>query len=464
MIASLDADAVAAALTRTDLPPDVRRVLELRALTASASVKKAYAMEHQACRDDRLRNLIVHHGARTGRPTGEGPQPLNLPKAGPKLAWCEACARPALPRPLCPWCGALGWADRRAEWTPTMIPHVLEIMAARDHRLVERFFGDALLAISGCVRGLFVSAPGYDLIASDYASIEAVVLAYLAGEQWRMDVLSAKADLYLYSVAKTRGATVQMYLDYKAQHDSAHPDRIIGKIMELSLGFQGWLGALRAMEVQYSVDLGMTDDEIKPLIVAWRAASPTIVEYWGGQWRGPPWRRERAELFGVEGHTVAALQSPGVPYVFRGIRFLYDQVRDVLTLTLLSGRALTYHSPRLAQSDRNADELSISYSTHNSNPKYGQIGWVRMSTWGGRLTENIVQATAHDVLRFAIINLRAAGYPTVLHVYDEILVEVPEGLGSVKEVEQIMGVMPAWAAGWPIRAEGGWRHKRYRKG
>lgn len=464
MISSLDADAVTAALARSDLPPDVRRVLELRALTASASVKKAYAMEHQACRDNRLRDLIAHHGARTGRPTGEGPQPLNLPKAGPKLAWCDACGRPARLVPLCPWCGALNRADRRVEWTPAMIPHVLEIMAARDYRLVERFFGDALLAISGCVRGLFRAGPGKTLICSDYASIEAVVLAFLAGEQWRMDVLTAQDDIYLYSVAKIRGTNVQIYLDYKAQFNTAHPDRIIGKISELTLGFGGWIGAMRQMEIQYSVDLGMTDDEIRPLIVAWRAASPAVVEFWGGQWRGPPWRRERAELFGVEGHAIAALQSPSAPYVFRGLRFLYDPARDVMTIRLLSGRDLTYHSPRLAQSDRNADELSISYSTWNSNPKYGMMGWVRMSTFGGRLTENIVQATAHDIQRFGIINLRAAGYPIVLHVYDENVAEVPEGFGSIEEFERIMATMPAWAAGWPIRAEGGWIGHRYRKG
>jgi DNA polymerase len=109
-------------------------------------------------------------------------------------------------------------------------------------------------------------------------------------------------------------------------------------------------------------------------------------------------------------------------------------------------------------------EWSIVYMTHNSNPKYGPLGWVPMNTYGGRLTENIVQATAHDILRNAIINLRAAGYPTVLHVYDEIIAEVPKAFGSLEEFETIMARMPDWAADWPIRAAGGWRGERYRKG
>ena len=105
----------------------------------------------------------------------------------------------------------------------------------------------------------------------------------------------------------------------------------------------------------------------------------------------------------------------------------------------------------------------MSYEGQNTNPKNGPVGWIRMDTWGGRLVENCVQATARDILRRATINLEAAGYPIVLHVYDEIVAEVPEGLGSVEQFEQIMGTMPEFAAGWPVRAKGGWRGRRYRK-
>lgn len=464
MIGSLDADSVATALTRTDLPPDVRRVLELRALTASASVKKAYAMEHQACRDDRLRNLIVHHGTHPGRPTGEGPQPLNLPKAGPKLVWCATCSRPHRPEPICPWCGALGRADRRAIWSWEMVPHVLEIIAARDYRLVERFFGDAMLAISGCVRGLFTSAPGHDLIASDYVSLQAVVLAMLAGEQWRIDAFRNRENVYLLSASKMTGQPVQFYIDYAEEHGHHHEDRQKGKYADLACGFQGWINAWRKIEVKEHVANPLPDDEVRDVIKSWRAASPAVVEFWGGQWRGPPWRRERAELFGLEGHFIAALQTPNTRYAFRGIGFFYDTARDVLTMTTLMGRPITYNRPRLEQSDRNADELSISYEGWNSNPQQGQQGWVRRNTYGGKICENITMATEVDIHRFGVINLRAAGYPVVLHTYDENVAEVPEGFGSIEEFERTMSAVPAAYAGWPIRAEGGWRAKRYRKG
>lgn len=464
MISSLDADTVAAALERLDLPPDVRRVLELRQLTASASVKKLYAMDHMASADDRLRDLIVHHGTHPGRPSGSGPQPLNLPKAGPKLIWCEKCERPYKVTPLCPWCGHLnapGGRDGRAAWNVDMVPFVLEIMATRDLGTVERFFGDAMLAISGCIRSLFVAAPGCDLIGTDYSSLQAVVLACLAGEQWRIDAFRNNEPLYLLGASKITGLPVQFYLDYYAQHGEHHPDRQkIGKVSELACGFGGWIGSYRAFGSEE------TDEVIRGQILAWRAASPAIVEFWGGQWRGPPWRRDRPELYGMEGHFIAALQNPGTVYTFREMPFRYDEAADKLTIGLLSGlRSLSYWHPRLAQSDRNADELSISYSGWNSNPKRGAQGWQRMSTYGGSLTENVVMAHEVEIQRHGIKTLMAAGYPVpVLEVYDEVVLEVPHGVGTVEHVEGVLSTPAPFARDWPIRAEGGWRGHRYRKG
>ena len=156
-----------------------------------------------------------------------------------------------------------------------------------------------------------------------------------------------------------------------------------------------------------------------------------------------------------------------MPITACGITFTYE-ADDALRITLLSGRKLTYWQPRLNQSERpyaRPWELQLSYMTFNTNPKYGPKGWVRMQTYGGRLTENIVQATAHCILRYAILGLRAAGLPTVLHVYDEIVCEVPAYAppDTLAEVERIMAIMPPWAAGWPVRASGGWRGIRYRK-
>lgn len=461
-MASMGEEALDAALATDTLPADVRRVLEIRQLTGSASVKKLYAMERMATPEGRLCNLYAHHGARTGRPIGQDVQPTNMPKAGPRVRQCAGCGHWAgSTLTLCPWCGVPRPPSQRpAEWTADAVEDVLEIMRSGSVDMVEMFYGDALLAISGCIRSLFIAAEGHDLIASDYSAIEAVTLAALAGEEWRMETFRAGIDIYLAGAAKITGRPVDFYLDYKRDNGVHHPDRQkIGKVSELACGYQGWIGAYRAFGAEG------TDDEIKAQILAWRAASPAIVEFWGGQGRGFPGSWDyRPELYGIEGAFISAVQNPGLVTWARSLSFRYDADGDYLHMTLPSGRYLTYHTPRLVPSQKRAGELSITYMTWNSNPKYGAQGWICMSTWGGRLAENANQAVAHDIQRYGILALRAAGYPTVLHVYDEDVVEVPAGWGSVEEVEEIMGRMPPWAEGWPIRASGGYRARRYRKG
>jgi DNA polymerase len=231
--ASLDADAIDGLLKRDDIPPPARRVLELRALTGSASVKKLFQMANQLCADDRLRHLVIHHGTRPGRPTGSGPQPLNLPKAGPQLGWCE-CGRPHKPLPICPWCGTVTAPGAKAAWKPAMVDHVLEIMSLGSLRMVEQFFGDAMLAISGCLRGLFVAGPGYELVSTDYSSLQAVVAACLAGEDWKVEAFRERKPIYLETASKITGKSVAEYEAYAAQHGSHHSDRQAGKTAELA--------------------------------------------------------------------------------------------------------------------------------------------------------------------------------------------------------------------------------------
>lgn len=469
----MQGETIEEALKDSLMPADAYRVLEIRSLIGSASVKKIYAMGHQVCRDGRLRNLIIHHGARTGRPTGEGPQPLNLPKAGPALSTCGACAKPHRPAiDACPWCGVpLPPVKLKTEWKPeTMVDPVLEIMAARSLGLVEWFFGDAVLAIQGCVRGLFWAGPGKEFIASDYSAIEAVVAAEISGEQWRREVFQQKQDVYLVSASKITGTPLQEYLDYQKTTGSKHPDRQnVGKVAELALGFGGWVGSWRAFDP--AADL-KTDDQISRIILAWRDASPQIVAMWGGQRIRAPWGWQE-ERFGIEGAVIEAIQNPGYVFTPRaptvgGVQPFPVDLRfyvrdDVLRMVLPSGREIKYWHPRVAPSVRRPGSLEISYMTWNSNPKYGALGWVRMPTWGSRVFENAVQGIAHDLQRFGIMNQQAAGYPIVLHVYDENIAEVPEGFGSVEEFERLMMTLPPWAQGWAVRASGGWRGKRYRK-
>lgn len=618
-------------LERTDLPDDVRRVLEIRALVGSAGVKKLYAIEHRASADDRLRGLFVHHGTRTGRPTGEGVQTTNLVKVGPKLQECASCERPyGTHRADCPWCGGTASAVKPG-WRFQYVDSVLEIMAFRSLDMIESFFGDAQRCLQGCIRGLFVAAPGHDLIASDYSAIEAVVAACISGEQWRIEVFRNRQDIYLMSAAKITGNTLEFYQQYFEQHGENHPDRQhVGKVAELAClggntlvwtcrpnrrgskwkrivdvqpddlvfdghqwvthgglvkrgnrpaivrhgvaatkdhqvrvtsrrwaafgemddldwskaadlagrqylcglfspnasllpvtvgdqktydlaacgarnqfviaselgpivvhncGFGGWIGSWRAFDPN---EADKSDQQLTEIILAWREASPRIVEMWGGQRRKDPvsdyWRDE---LFGIEGAMISAIRAPGTHHRVGPLSFCYytsyERSRwvynpesgwrvetrtvpcDWLKMALPSGRELTYHQPRLRQSEKRPGSLAISYMTDNTNPKYGALGWVRMDTWGSRCFENAVQAIAHDIQRHSMAAHEAAGYPIVQEVYDENVAEVPHGFGSIEEFEAIMSTNPPWAflpdgSPWPIRASGGWRGRRYRKG
>lgn len=448
---SLDEEHVTAALERP-MPPAAYEVLTIRAAIGSAAVKKTYAMRNQCAPDGRLHDLFSYHAARTGRATGNGPQPTNLPNSGPEVRECGCCGRHhGKTLPACPWCGQRPATGRQVEWNADATADALEVIGTRSLAALTYFFGEGLPIISACLRGLFVSAPGHDLICSDYSSIEAVVLAEIAGESWRREVFQTHGRIYEISAAKITGIPFDEAV--------RHPRRKLGKVAELASGYQGWIGGWKA----FGADEFLSDEEIKQAILAWRAASPAIVELWGGQERN--WVPER---YGCEGQAITAVQYPrGDHHVMRldgtysGVSF--HCFRDILYCTLPSGRRLTYHRPRLRESERRPGTLALSYEGQNTNPKNGPVGWIRMDTWGGRLVENIVQATARDILRRATIALEAAGYPIVLHVYDEIVAEVPEEVGSIEEFERIMGTMPEFAADWPVRAKGGWRGKRYRK-
>lgn len=458
------------------------RALEIRQAVGSASVKKVFAMENQATAADRLHDLFTFQGARTGRPTGNGPQPTNLPSGGPEVVQCDHCGHfHGTHAATCPWCGCAKPANAKVqEWSFLAVRDALAVIASRSYALVEFVFGHALNTVGGCLRGLYTSAPGYDLISSDYSAIEAVVLAYLAHEPWRMEVFQTHGKIYEASASKMFGVPFEEFERVKRETGNHHHLRKKGKIGELGFGYQGFLGAAK--------QFGMpgTDEEIKADILAWRAASPNIEWFWGGQTKGkaqtiranvarnsghnPPWVDKwdkSPEYFGVEGAAVSAVLSPNVEFhVTRmgGERtgISYQVIGNVLYCKLRSGRRIAYHRPTLYQSERGG--YGLSYWGYNTNPKNGPMGWICIDTWGGRLVENIVQATANDILRYASINLEGAHYPLVLHIYDEIVCEIPEGWGSLEEFERVMATMPPWAHDWPIKAAGGWRDKRYRKG
>lgn len=458
----LTAEDIEEILSRPDLREDVRRAMEIRASLGAASVKKLYSISRRLCADDRIRDIFAYCGAdRTGRWAGRGPQPQNLPNSGPRVSRCDpinGCGKysGAAVGP-CPWCSAPDWAVTEDEWGIEAVEDAITVIKYGRLDLVEKVFGDAIATVSGCLRGMFISAPGKDLICSDYSAIEAVVLACMAGEQWRIDVFNTHAKIYEMSASKITGvpfedmmihagytalelAAPDWYARKPATPGSHHPTRKkIGKVSELASGYQGGLGAWK----QFGADAFMTDDEIKDAIKKWRAESPMIVKFW----------------YGLEDAAIRAVQNPGHCFEFRGLYFGCKD--DVLYVRLLSGRNLSYHSPRLTpdMTPWGKPVMKLSYMGVDSKTKQ----WVRIDTYGGKMCENVVQATARDILGFALNNVDAAGYDPVLHVHDEIVSEVDEGFGTVEEFERIMATLPEWCKDWPIRAAGGWRGKRYRK-
>lgn len=720
------------ALARTDIPAHVRRVLEIRASLGAASVKKLYALSRRLCSDNRIRDIFAYCGAdRTGRWAGRGPQPQNLPNSGPAVVRCDpasGCGHYYVSQDTCPWCSTPSWAAADEEWSIGAVEDALEVIKYRKLEYVERVFGDAIAAVSGCLRGMFIPAAGKDFLCSDYSAIEAVVLAALAGEEWRLEVFRTHGKIYEMSAAKITGIPFEDFAKHKQETGQHHPMRKkVGKVSELACfapdtrvltsigyvrimditkdhflwdgiewvksegaiykgeretinvdgvkvtpdhpislgnswkeakkivlnksmliraletgsenlpssapisletfagpssialadlartscltpifiwgkplgarnageqkaqkllskniantlifsqirntvedlsidlepqsrvarhqiisnslimeaagyecarngsgrtgrghsldmlspsmggtnpslkwtgliptettsreisdsfqkgrthlineaskkckprstnlsavydivnagprhrftiltksghmivhnsGYQGGLGAWK----NFGADAFMTDDEIRANIKKWRAESPMIVKFW----------------YGLEDAAISAVQNPGHCFSFRGLTFGVKD--DVLYCQLLSGRKLCYHSPRLHPdvTPWGKEVMKLTYMGMDSVTKQ----WVRLDTYGGKLCENVVQATARDILAEALINADAAGYDPVMHIHDEMVTEVPEGFGSIEELERIMATLPEWCKDWPIKAAGGWRGKRYRK-
>jgi DNA polymerase len=471
---TLGEDAATELLKNTELPPAIRRVLQIRLMLASASVKKLYAMRNQVCSDGRLRDLFIYHSARTGRAAGAGPQPQNLPNSGPNVLLCGGCKKHhPLQCDTCPWCGfnestpaAQEFPSKQVEWNADAVEDALITINTGSLDAVEFIWGNAINIISSCLRGLFIAAPGHDLLCSDYSAIEAVVLAALSGEEWRLDVFRTHGKIYEMSAAKITGIPFEEFEAHQIktggirQPDGSikggqhHPMRKrIGKVAELAAGYQGWVKAW----LDFGAGEFFSEEEIRKAAGTWRKANPAIVEMWGGQF--DPYTKA-PKYYGLEGAAIQAVLNPGMKYEYRGLSYI--KYGDVLYCKLLSDRYITYHRPRLTTNTQRGG-LQLSYEGWNTNAKYGPTGWIRLNTYGGKLTENVVQATARDILAHAIVNLEHAGYPVVLHVHDEVVSEVLENAGNIGEFERIMSTMPAWAHDWPIRASGGWRGKRYRK-
>lgn len=379
---SLSKNAVQDLLPGTD--GDVRKVLSLRQELAKSSVKKYTAMENLVCRDSRGRGLIQFYGAsRTGRYAGKLLQVQNLPQNHlPDLETARA------------------------------------LVQSGNFDALEMLYDSVPNVLSELIRTAIVPKRGCRFIVSDFSAIEARVLSWFAGEQWRLDTFTQGGDIYCASASQMFGVPVE-------KHGINGELRQKGKQAELACGYGGSVGAMKSMG---AVRMGVKEEELQPLVDAWRQANPRIVQFW--------WEVDRAAKTCVKQH---------IPTQAGRLRFEYQS--GILFIQLPSGRRLAYAKPRMGENRFGGE--AITYEGVGTGRK-----WERLETYGAKCVENIVQGTARDLLALALLRLEQAGYPVVMHCHDEAICEVPIGQGSVEEVNRIMAVAPEWAEGLPLKADG----------
>jgi len=271
--------------------------------------------------------------------------------------------------------------------------------------------------LSELIRTAFIARPGCRFIVADFSAIEARVIAWLAGERWRLDVFADGGDIYCASASQMFNVPVEK------NGINGHL-RQKGKIAELALGYGGSTGALRAMG---AIQMGLTEDELQPLVNVWRQANPKIVRLW--------WDVDKAVKTCVKQKTITATH---------GIKFTYQS--GMLFITLPSGRSLVYVKPSMGVNTFGSE--SFTYEGVGSTKK-----WERIESYGPKFVENIVQAISRDILCHAMKFLNKAGYNIVMHVHDEVALEVPFEV-SVQEICELMSQTPSWAQGLILRADG----------
>ena len=294
-----------------------------------------------------------------------------------------------------------------------------QTVLAGDAELLHMLFGNIPDTLSQLIRTAIEASPGHRFIVDDFSAIEARVIAWLAGEKWRQDVFEKGGDIYCAS------ASAMFHVPVEKHGVNGHL-RQKGKIAELALGYQGGTGALKAMGAD---KMGLTDDELQDIVTKWRNASPHIVRFW----------------YDVDAAAKRAIKEPGKTVILRNIKFY--ALYGALFIELPSGRRLAYIHPSIG-TNRFGSE-SIVHKGVGLNNK-----WEDLETYGGKLVENIVQATARDCLSAAMMRLAKAGYKIIMHVHDEVVMEMPIGKGSLDEVTRIMSINEPWERGLIKNADG----------
>ena len=381
-VESLNKKMIGAVRTGTDNEA-VHAMLDIRQGLSKTSTEKYSAMLRTVCPDGRIRGLTQFCGAaRTGRWAGRLVQMQNLPQN--KMPDKDLdCAR--------------------------------QLVRAGDIDTLELLFDDTANVLSQLIRTAFIPKEGSRFIVADFSAIEARVLAWLADEQWRMDVFNTHGKIY-------EASAEQMFHLPPGSVKKGDPMRQKGKIAELALGYGGSVGAMKNMG---ALDMGLAEDELKPIVNSWRAANRSITKLW--------WDTDAAVRRCIQ--TKAPVDLP------HGMRL--RKQGPLLRLRLPNGRELSYVKPRIDEDDNITYEGTIQSSG----------GWGRIESYGPKFVENIVQATARDCLAEAMFRLERAGFPIVFHVHDEVICEVPNGVSSAKELGALMGQPISWAPGLPLRAD-----------
>lgn len=361
----------------------VHQVLALRQLLSKSSVKKYQAMQKAMCQDGRVHGLLQFYGAnRTGRWAGRLVQVQNLP-------------RNSMPD----------------------LEEARELVKQGNTTVLSMLYDSVPDVLSQLIRTAFVPSEGHHFYVADFSAVEARVIAWLSNEKWRQEAFAKNEDIYCASASQMFGVPV-------VKHGINGELRQKGKIAELALGYGGSIGALKAMG---ATKLGLTDDELPPLVQMWRNASPHIVQFW--------WDVDKAAKECIKTH---------LPQTTHGMKFIYRS--GCMFLHLRSGRYLCYPQPKIGINRFGSE--SITFMGINTVKK-----WDRIETYGAKLVENIVQATSRDLLAGAMRRLETAGNPVVMHIHDEAVIDAPTDR-SPDTIVKIMTEVPDWADGLILNAAG----------
>lgn len=403
-VTDLRKDTVVKMLAREDNSPRVQRMLEIRRDLGKTSTKKYNAIEAAVCPDGRVRGLLQFYGAsRTGRWAGRLVQVQNLP---------------------------------RTYTEPLELAR--ELVKSRNLNALKAIYGSVPDTLSQLIRTAFIASPGHVLIDADFSAIEARVISWLAGEEWRLEVFRTHGKIYEASASQMFGVPLELI----KKGNPEYALRQKGKVAELALGYQGGSPALINMG---ALEMGIPEDDLPDIVTRWRDANRRIKDLW--------YKLQNAAV-----QVISQGGSVGVNKLVIAREYNPEQGTDCMTITLPSGRKLYYVDPKLGVN--RWGNPSITYMGVNDKNKWGLI-----ETYGGKLVENCVQAIARDCLAYAVENLEAAGLPVVFHVHDEVVIDIAPWADDKTMLEHVCGIMrqPApWAEDLPLNAEG-WIGQYFKK-